>query len=95
MGCTTLAATGYAGATAGDAARRHQPSWGYGRPLWRPEKQLGNLPVDGALTHARANAARTPAFAESAPDFAVCACVLNVYVSLLICCNSDLYGVDT
>ena len=36
-----------------------------------------------------------PVFAVSAPVFAVWACVLNVSVSVFICCNSDLYVVDT
>ena len=40
-------------------------------------------------------AASAPDFAVSAPVFAVCACVLKVSVSVFICCNSDLYVVDT
>ena len=40
-------------------------------------------------------AASAPVFDESAPVFAVCAWVLNVSVSVFICCKSDLYVVDT
>ncbi len=40
-------------------------------------------------------AASAPVFAVSAPVFAVCAWVLNVSASVFVCCNSDLYVVDT
>ena len=40
-------------------------------------------------------AASACVFAVSASVFAVSACVLNVCVSVFICCNSDLYVVET